>query len=174
MSYLDAFRSACFAINWRTIALGWDGPCKWPRLLTLADVQEFAGSLLSAPSSADEPALIRLVAASADDIEGVTKEIHTLANGSAADPERELRKWRVVLLKDELWKCPRNPLYGLLALTEFWEKFGYPEDGPHTVQGRGNTSTPNEYYSEENYRRLLKRHADWIETELRALGPGTE
>ncbi len=169
MNVLDAFGAAGLAVNWRTVALGWDGAGTWPRLLALEDVQRFAESALNTSDVPNESELVEIVAASADEGEDVVKRIRSLAEASGADPERELRKWQVVLLKDQLWKIPRDPLYGLLALTEFWEKFGFPEDSPHTVQGRGNTSTPNEYYSEENYRRLLQRHADWIESELRSL-----
>jgi hypothetical protein len=169
MNYLEAFRAAHLGVNWRTIAVGWDGPGKWPRLLTLDDVQTFAASAASPPPSL-EPALLRILAASADETEEVARAIHLLADACRADPDRELRKWRVVLLKEQLWKGPRDPIYGLLALTEFWEKFGYPGDGPHVVQGRNDATAPNEYYSELNFRRLTQRHADWIEAEVCDLG----
>lgn len=170
MTHLDAFRSAGLEINWRTIAIGWDGPGKWPRLLTSADVQSVAAAALSNQDPANEAELVDIVATSADDVDDIDRRIHRLAEASNADPERELRKWRVILLKDQLWKIPRDPLYGLLALTEFWEKFGFPADSPHIVQGRGNAVAPNEYYSEDNFRRLLQQHATWMDSELRDLG----
>jgi hypothetical protein len=158
MNYLDEFRRAGLAVNWCTIAVGWDGPGSWPRLLTLDDVQRFAESALSAANPVNERELIDIVAASPNDRDGIDKAIRALAGASTEDRERELRKWRVVFLTEQLLSCPPDPLYGLLALTEFWEKFGFPQDSPHVVQGRGNTMAPNEYYSEENYRRVMQRH----------------
>ena len=173
MSYLDAFGSAGIGVNWSTIAIGWDGPGKWPRLLTLEDVQTFASLALCAPQTANEANLVGIVAASSADIEDVTRKIHSLAIASRADVEHELRKWRVILLKEALWKIPRDPIYGLIALTEFWDKFNFPGDSPHIVQGRGDTTSPEDYYTEENYRRLLQRHASWVDFEVRRLGEQT-
>ncbi len=75
----------------------------------------------------------------------------------------------VTLLAQFPKTVPNEPLHGLLALTEFWGMFGYPDDSPHTVQGRGNRIAPNEYYSDENFRSILCRHVEWVSSELRDL-----
>jgi hypothetical protein len=60
---------------------------------------------------------------------------------------------------------PEDPLYGLLALTEFWQSFGFPSDSPHVIQGRGNTISPAEYFQQNNLNRLLSLHRKWIQQE---------
>ena len=56
-----------------------------------------------------------------------------------------------------------------MALTEFWQNFGFPTDSPHEVQGRVNEITPLEYYDDQNLQRLLSRHRAWIQEEKAAL-----
>ena len=55
---------------------------------------------------------------------------------------------------------------GLIELTELWDKLGFPSDMPHIVQGRNNTISPSEYYSQENYDKLYDINCDWFKTEL--------
>ena len=69
------------------------------------------------------------------------------------------------LLEEVLENLPPDPLHGLMALSEFWQTFGFPADGPHEVQGRENAVTPTEYYQQENLTRLLARHYAWIKEE---------
>ncbi|HEU4388194.1 MAG TPA: DUF2247 family protein, partial [Blastocatellia bacterium] len=64
---------------------------------------------------------------------------------------------------------PQDAVYGLVALTEFWQGFGFPPDSPHEVQGRGNTITPLDYYQQENLVRLLACHRAWIKEEKIAI-----
>jgi hypothetical protein len=69
--------------------------------------------------------------------------------------------WQVVLLPRLLPELPTDPLYGLLALTEFWGQFDFPSDGPHVVQRPGDT----EYYTERNYAHLIEKHRVWLEAQ---------
>ena len=59
-----------------------------------------------------------------------------------------------------------NFVDGLIQLTELWDKLDYPKDSPHTVQGRNNKISPNEYYTQENYDKLYKANCEWFRKEL--------
>ena len=61
---------------------------------------------------------------------------------------------------------PTEPLYGLIAFTDFWNDFGFPSDSPHEVQGRWNSLGPQEYYTQENLERTIQRHQKWVENEI--------
>ncbi len=101
--------------------------------------------------------------------EAIKEHLARLSDLCRCDPSRELRKWQVVLLEDVLNHIPSDPLYGLLALTEFWQNFGFPPDSPHEVEGKGSTLSASEYYEENNYVRLVGRHKAWIEQEKAAM-----
>ncbi len=53
-----------------------------------------------------------------------------------------------------------------MELTELWVQFGYPEDSPHIIQGRGNNISPTEYYTQSNYDKLYIKNKEWLEKEL--------
>ncbi len=53
----------------------------------------------------------------------------------------------------------------LLTLTDFWAERDYPMHSPHTVQGRGNSISPADYYNLDNYRNILESHRQWAARE---------
>jgi hypothetical protein len=166
-------RASSFDVNWRTLLIGRDGPGKYPPLLSQDDVRRFAAEKI-AERPDEPPDTLTLAIASSDDDDEVIKNLRRLAEQQPGDPARELRKWRLVLLKEVIGELPQDPLYGLLRLTEFWERFDYPSDGPHIVQGRQNQLTPGEYYTSENFERVVRRHEEWISAEDADLGRGKE
>lgn len=92
-----------------------------------------------------------------------------LSQLNGGDPTIELRKWRLLLLEELLNSIPNDPTYGLTALTEFWQGFGFPQDSPHQVQGRGNEIPPSMYYQDQNLQQSIARHRAWIKMERLAL-----
>jgi hypothetical protein len=168
MNYLTDLRDTGLRVNWRTLLIGLDGPGKYPPLITLAEVCAFADEQLAASTAPPEGA-VALVVASSEDPAEIRTILRKLADEEKSEPARELRKWRVVLLKHVMAELPVDPLYGLLALTEFWERFDFPSDSPHVVQGRGNQIAPLDYFTEDNYSHLLQKHRDWIRTEATEL-----
>ena len=71
----------------------------------------------------------------------------------------EFRKWRIIYVINTIKNIDKNDyISGLIELGDLWEKLGYPQDTPHIIQGRFNTFTPEEYYTEENYKFLLIKH----------------
>jgi len=173
---------AAFVANWTTVLVGWNGPgvlspwpdrwVEFPPLISPDEIAAYANDRLAATSDPAEQALI--VALSSSDLRTEGREtikdlLAPLSELDAGDPDIEIRKWRLVLLEQVLENMPHDPLYGLMALTEFWQSFGFPSDGPHEVQGKGNTLTPSEYYKQENVHRLVARHYEWVEGEKAAL-----
>ena len=174
--------NADFDINWTTVLVGWNGfgvfspwtdrADEFPPLLSVDELVDYANVRLSSASGNIEADLI---------IQLLSHDLHTekrvaikdiltkLSDFGSRDPAFELRKWRLVLLLELLDNIPKDALYGLMALTEFWQNFGFPPDSPHEVQGRGNNIDPTEYYQDQNLQSLLDCHRDWVEKEREAI-----
>jgi hypothetical protein len=168
MNYLNELRDTGLEVNWRTLLIGLEGPGKYRPLITLDDVQSFADELLATSTDPPESAVAIVVALSEDPTEAHAT-LRKLAEEEKSEPSLELRKWRLVLLRHTIVELPEDPVYGLLALTDFWERFDLSSDSPHVIQGRGNQLAPPDYFTEENYRHLLQKHRDWISMEATAL-----
>ena len=169
---------ADFATNWTTILVGWNGlgalspwPDRWkefPPLLGADEIVNYAYERLSlSPVAEEDKIMIELLALNLqrEPRETVKELLTRLSNLSQGDMLFELRKWRLILLEELLDHLPEDSTYALLALTEFWQNFGFPTDSPHEVQGRDNSISPSEYYQKENLQRLLNRHRTWIQEE---------
>jgi len=154
--------------NWTTILIGWEGPGKYPHQITPKEVIDYATEL--ATNDDNQPESVWMLAgANENDMDGIGNLIRQLAQSENADRDTELRKWRVVLVEEALSKLSSEPLYGLIGLTELWEKFDYPIDSPHVMQGINNNLSPKEYYTQGNYNQVIERHRKWIESEFRVL-----
>jgi len=46
---------------------------------------------------------------------------------------------------------------------------GESNNSPNIIQGVNNTMTPNKYYSDENYLKIISNHNLWIKKELNKL-----
>ncbi|MCX8713149.1 DUF2247 family protein [Gilliamella sp. B3464] len=80
------------------------------------------------------------------------------------------RKWVVFSIKELLNNLPKDSLYGPLELNNFWNEWGEPNSGPNIIQGVNNVMTPNEFYSDKNYLKIISDHNLWIKKELNELG----
>jgi hypothetical protein len=165
MSRLESLRALGVPVNWRTILVGFVGLGKIGRLIEPKAVIGYAEDAIARGDASDEVVALAV----SDDSEEIERHLRSLSSSEQSSVEREERKWRVLLLNEELAELPRDPLYGLLALTSFWARFDFPEDSPHVVQGRGNNLSPTEYYTEGNFRDAVERHAHWIEREVASL-----
>ncbi|SRR6266446_1726077 len=164
MTILDKMIEVGIPVTWSTILIGWHGPAKYGPQLSIADIVSYAAGVIEA-NPEQPPCVLRLAGAQADDREMVETCLGKLASREGADQDIEVRKWRLYLLKEIERQLSDDPLYGLLALTEFWDKFNYPDDSPHVIQGRGNHQHPRDYYTDENFRQLRNRHREWIKEE---------
>src|SRR5215475_1063475 len=173
---------AAFDVNWTSVLVGWEGlwrlsprPRRWtefPPLISTGEITSYAEKRLEA--SADRREQRMIIELMTVDLGRLTREeirdmLESLSGLDGGDPAMELRKWRLVLLEQVLEGISNDPVYGLIALSEFWQEFGRPPDSPHEAQGVGNHITPSEYYRQENLDRLLARHREWIETEKKTL-----
>lgn len=164
MTILDRMRRDDIPINWSTILIGWHGPADYGRQLSIADIASHAGNLIEANPEQPE-CVLKLAGAQNDESEMVESCLKQLVAKGEADQNIELRKWRLYMLKDLEPTLGDDPVYGLIALTEFWDKFDYPKDSPHVVQARGNHQSPEEYYTDDNFRRLRIQHREWMKGE---------
>lgn len=160
-----------FCVNWTSLLAGFRGFGRYRRLVTLSDIDQFASDNLALSSDSD-PQLIKLIDVSGRNSDQVEATLVSLAERSHSAFEREVRKWTVCLLEEQLHELPDDPLYGLLCLTDFWCGLDFPAYSPHQVQGRGNNVDPLSYYTAENYWETLRRHKQWIENETREAGKG--
>ena len=164
MSIPEKMTSDNIAVNWSTILIGWYGPGKYDRQLSVAEIAAYAQDLIE--GNPEQPgAVLKLAGARDGETEMVEYSLKQLAALEPGEENTEVRKWRLYLLKELEPTLNDDPLYGLIALTEFWEKFDYPDDSPHVVQGRGNDQDPQQYYTPENFLNLRKLHREWMKTE---------
>lgn len=168
MKYLRGLIDAGIRISWRILLIGLEGPGKYPPLLSIEDVLAFANEQINISTSPPE-CVIAVIVASSEGAEETRTVLRRLADEEKSDATLELRKWRLVLLKNVMAELPDDALYGLLALTEFWERFDFPLDSPHVIQGRANRISPRDYFTNDNYRYLIQKHQDWINKETEAL-----
>lgn len=158
----DLFKSNNLKVNWTTIIIGWRGFGKFPRQLSAKDVIDYAVSLVSDDES--QPAEVwELASLSVSDTE---KIYEILSRFPMNNWEQEQRKWRAILVKQLLVDIPTDYIQGLITLTDFWDKFGFPDDSPHILQGINNEISPTDYYTQENYTKILEAHRKWIESEI--------
>ena len=167
-----------FAANWTTVFVGWKGlgafspwqahSAEFPPLLSVKELGDYANERIRlSTETAEDELILRLSSLDlpSERRETIIAKLAQLSEWCRGDPSHELRKWRAVLLEDVLADLPRDPLSGMLALTEFWQGFGYPSDSPHLVQGKGNTVSPADYYREDNYERVVACHRAWLSRE---------
>jgi hypothetical protein len=174
--------AAHFQVNWTTILVGWRGlgvfspwpdrRMEFPPLLSPSELAIYSQERLeSSPDAAEERLVVDLCSLDLEreGRQAVEDLLKRLADLTKHDADFELRKWRLVILEELLANIPNDPVYGLIALTEFWQSFGFPANSPHEIQGRGNKVTPSEYYQAETLQRLLVRHQEWIQQEKSSL-----
>jgi hypothetical protein len=163
MSRLSEMRSLGLPVTWATVRAGWEGVGRLGRQLTAADLEAFACQELE-HACGTRPEIAELCAGADEETIGVA-----LARLAPNIPSRAIRTWRAFQLTQLLKELPESPVDGLSELTAFWNALDFPQDMPHVVQGLGNDITPNEYYTQENYRYLVDRHKAWLRSEIAAI-----
>ncbi|MBU1558504.1 MAG: DUF2247 family protein [Pseudomonadota bacterium] len=168
--HLKNFQTEQLAINWCTLLLGWIGPGHFESQLSISDLQEFAKAWLMMTDENND-LVTDLILSDGQDFLSVKEILEALCKKNKSDFVLEVRKWRYILLKECFEKIVRSNdyLYGLLELTDFWLMFDFPDDSPHVVQGRENTLSPTDYYTEDNFKKLINRHKQWLQKELEAI-----
>ncbi len=137
--------------------------------MTVADVRQLAEEAL-ADVETDEQTRKLVDLIDAAEPGAVTEALTALAPVLPDADSDAHRSWVCVLLWDALGTLPSDPLYGLIALTDFWETMGRPAWKPHSVQGIDDALTPNEYYTDDRFNLALTRHSQWLEREVARIG----
>ncbi len=167
-SPVGRLREISIPVNWMTVLVGFAVPPEPGMPLTSEDVINFAIDQMAAGVEPSDE-MLAVAGASSMDTELIGAALRRLAAGVTTASAVEQRKWRLLAVCDLVDSLPADPLYALLALTEFWAAMGFPPDMPHTVQGRGNTLSPVEYYTDANRDREVEGHRSWIASEIEEL-----
>jgi len=153
-----------FKISWTLLNIGWGGSAKFKRQLAGQDVIDFAMSKMEDGEELTD--VVLLASSHATNAEEISKLLKRLSDGEEIDFDNEFRKWRAVYVSKNLPDIQVEYIQGLIELGDIWALFDFPDDSPHVFQRRDNSITPNEYYTRENYIRLLEKHQEWLEKEV--------
>lgn len=154
-------------ITWKALLIGLMGPGKFIEQLTTQEIIDYTCHLLEDENVSDE--VLELASCTSDDKDEIKSILNSLSEKESTNFEKEELKWQVVLLSICLEELSSKAMYGMIELTEFWEKFSYPQSSPHRVQGKDNNLSPNEYYSEEFFYETVSKHREWIMEQIQGL-----
>ena len=168
MIKLNDFTMNSLLITWTAIKIGFEGIDFFPSQIDANDVIEYAAHCVEIEFD-NSNEVVLLACTGKDDVEGIRRLLYQLSSCEQLDSCLEIRKWRVLALKKMMSKLSVNHIDGLCDFTDFWAMFDYPSDSPHSVQGRGNSISPQDYFTEENYQNIISNHFAWIEKEFRFL-----
>jgi hypothetical protein len=164
MTKLDEFREYGFSITWRLINIGYRGSKIFKGELSSNDIIDFA--IQKVMNGDKNPIVFALYCEYPQNNEEITKYIDKLTLHENAVFDIEFRKWRVLYVINHLPKPDTEFVVGLLELGDIWSVFDFPIDSPHAYQGRNNSLTPEQYYTQDNYNILLEKHEEWIDKEI--------
>ena len=100
---------------------------------------------------------------SRDDVLNLLRKVVNTLN---IDISKSSHKWLLVCLDLKLNGLSLDPMYGLLELSNFWIDWGQPKNSPHMIQGVNNDVDASDYYTEENYKKMIDINYDWLKLEL--------
>lgn len=153
-----------FGISWTLLNMGWSGNVKFKKQLAGQDIIDFA---MSKMEDGDESIDVVLLASShAANEEEISEILKRLSDSEDVNADNEFRKWRAIYVSKNLPDIHAKYIQGLIKLGDIWTFLDFPDDSPHVFQGRNNSITPNEYYTQENYIKLLEKHREWVEKEI--------
>jgi len=153
-----------FEITWTLLNIGFDGSAKFKKQLNEQDIIDYAISKIeNGDESLDVVLLASLHAANTEEISELLKK---LSDSEKVNVDGEFRKWRAIYVSKHLPDIQDDCIQGLIELGDIWAMFDFPDDSPHVFQGRNNNITPKEYYTQENYERLLEIHRKWLDKEI--------
>ncbi|MDO3621701.1 DUF2247 family protein [Ralstonia pseudosolanacearum] len=99
-------------------------------------------------------------------LEDARKNVAHICEMRNIDLDRAKRKWRAVALEELLSHLGSDPVYDLIALSEFWTEWGSATDAPYVAQGVGNSLAPEDYYTKRNLDEAINRHREWLTAEI--------
>lgn len=173
IKWKQKFENNQFSITWTDIKiglLGYEDDKKRYYLssqLTESDIEEYAEFILTECEGLSESILRQVGNLFSQNWDEKVKTIESLAN---EDDEQSYFKWRVLEVEVLLQELYANDyLNGLFEINEFWAERQEPIDMPYQFQGFGNTLTPEEFYTENNYKAVIAEHQVWLELEKKRI-----
>lgn len=161
MIKVEDIKQLGLTITWRLL---YNGLCN--RQISTNDIIDYAMEKLEEGNGENE--VCEIAGAYAENKDEICDLLYELIETDTSD-DTENRKIRVAVVNRVLKNKNENFLNGLMDLTELWIGLGYPVDAPHIIQGRDNTISPTEYYTQENYDILFEKNRKWLIRELEYL-----
>lgn len=166
MIKLNDFKQYGFYVTWKLIDIGFRGNDIFKYNLEARDIINYAIEKIE--NNSEDNLIYELASMYETETEEINKILKKLSLKEKTTFNLEFRKWRIIYVINTIKNIDENDyISGLIELGDLWEKLGYPQDTPHIIQGRFNTFTPEEYYTEENYKFLLIKHKKWIISEMK-------
>lgn len=134
-------------------------------------VEDFATGELAAtrPGDPEFEAVAALALDSSLPDEELEQLISTICQVKGVDIELSKRKWRAALVAGALSEIDSNPLYGSIQLSEIWSTWGWPNDGPKSMQKGSEAPLSGEFGSPEAFLFAKQEVEDWLASEFASL-----
>lgn len=149
-------------ITWRMLYRG-----LLEKQIPISEIVEYAMEQLE--KGDDRIEICELAGSSDDDLEDIMNILYELADEEKSQDDLEDRKLRATRVNNFLKDKYSNCIDGLMGLTELWLELGYTTDSPHIIQGKDNSISPVEYYTDANYNYLYEKNKYWLEDEVHYL-----
>jgi hypothetical protein len=164
MNVIEELKLLKFQINWTLLCIGYRGASSVPILLNEQDISCYALEILESLDEGYE-LIAQLISTGNDDYE-FNEILDELIKSENVDFDLQVRKWRVLLLNRQIKRLPKDCFEGLISLTELWVSLGLPDDCPNIIQGRNNSYSPKEYYTQSMFELVLKNNMKWLKMEI--------
>lgn len=164
MNLINELKSFGFQINWTLLSIGYHGYSFIPVLLKKQSLRDYALEILETMNANYE--LVAQIASVSDGDYEFDENLNKLVRRENVDFNLQVRKWRALLLNHQIKELPQDCFEALISLTEFWVSLGLPDDCPHIIQGRNNSYSPQEYYTNNTYKLVLEKNVKWLKHEI--------
>jgi hypothetical protein len=128
-------------------------------------IKELASHDLALTDDSDEIESLAYLASLIGHIDSEAKKMIEKLSNSEKSSAVAIRKLRAADLDLLLKTEAIDSVYGLLELTNFWTKWGSPDNSPHVIQGVGNDLNPAEYFTDVHFAEAIKKHKLWLANE---------
>jgi hypothetical protein len=153
-------------LDWSVIHMGLSGLLRetlGPPDINL--IKELASHDLAQADDSDEIESLAYLASLSNLIDDEAKTMIENLSDCERSSALAIRKLRAADLDFLLKTEAIDSVYGLLGLTNFWTKWGSPDNPPHVIQGVGNDLNPAEYFTDAHFAEAIKKHKVWLANE---------
>lgn len=154
--------------DWSVALLGVSGIPTTSERLSVPAVTEFAKAELE-QLAVDDSALDLVVELATEeplssaDMRDCLARVCDIKN---VDLEQSKHKWQLFSVQDLLETLDPDPVYGMIALSEFWHAWDWPADSPASMRA---DIEPAEYHSDAHYLRVVDDHRQWLARHMEAV-----